>query len=239
MKHYLPLIISLLILIVTGCTGPDKSTQNPAVSSPTVNSDVPAPNMEQIQENLAKGMLGDSTMFPFVYQGEGRSNIFEAYTMRFQLTYEVPLLPMINSMVPWVNPETFSEENGLFITYIRNGREVSLSNPYIQVQYISKHMPNCSSVDSVYIWLNNLFLKEYKGAVIRQKHTVETLSRLPAVCEEFRTPDTERIKGKYMAYAYIDYDKDYLIGLALTTTEKNDFEINLPLFYNIVKSFSY
>lgn len=239
MKYYLLLITCVIALAIAGCKGPDQSTSGASVSTPTVNPNVPVPNLELIQENLAKGMLGDSTMFPYVYQGEGRSNIFEAYTMRFQLSYEEPLLPMINSMVPWVNPETFTEENGLFITYIRNGREISLSNPYIQVQYISKHMPNCSSVDSVYIWLNNLFLKEYKGTVVRQKHTIETLSRLSAMCEEFRTPDTERVKGKYMAYAYIDYDKDYLVGLALTTTEKSDFEINLPLFYNIVKSFSY
>ncbi|MEZ4829475.1 MAG: hypothetical protein R3C61_24795 [Bacteroidia bacterium] len=135
--------------------------------------------------------------------------------------------------------ELFNEDNGLFITYIRNGREISLSNPYIQVQYINKRLPNCSSVDSVYIWLTDLFVSNYKGDVIRKKHTVETLSRLPATCAEFRTPDTDRVKGKYMAYAYVDYDKDYIIGMALTTTEKSDFDINLPLFYNIVESFSY
>lgn len=237
MKYFFTIIWVAGIMLMA-CSTQKQEAENANVSNESSGSGIPAPDMEQIQSNIAQGLMGDSTMFPFVYQGEGTSNIFEAYTMKFRLSYEQPLIPMINSAVPWVKPDAFNEQNGLFITYIRNGRELSLSNPYIQVQYIHRDQKNCGTADSVYMWLGDLFVTNYGGQVIKDKYSVQTVAQKPALCMEFQTPDTERLKGKHMAYAYIEYDKDYLIGLALTTTEKTDFDINLPLFYSLVESFS-
>ena len=154
------------LVLIFGC-----STQqsNSNANNETESSDVPEIDIAEVQENIEKGRFGDSTMFPYVYAGEGYSNLFEAYTMKFKLGYEPPLIPMTNINVPWVDPEAYSEQNGLFITYVENGRELSLYNPYIQAQYISKKLPYCSTVDSVYYWLDSNFLAGRGGKVTKEK----------------------------------------------------------------------
>ncbi|MCB0836692.1 MAG: hypothetical protein KDE26_15510 [Bacteroidetes bacterium] len=182
-------------------------------------------------------------LFPVVYTGENYSNLFEAYTMKFKLTYEPPLLPMTNPNVPWVNPEAFDENNGSFITYIRNGRELSLSNPYIQVQYINKALECCTTTDLMYQSLDNILVGQKEGKITKEKFPLQTAAGLTAICQEYRTPDLDtgerKIAGKYMAYGYVEYDQDYIIGFALTTTTKADYDANLPMFYSIVQSLEY
>ena len=98
-----------------------------AESSDTGPQTPSAEEVDRIKSRVAGDLLGDAGMFPFVYQGEGKSNWFEAYTMRFSLEYEDPLVPMTNAEIPWINPEQYNENNGVFLTYVRNGRPISLS----------------------------------------------------------------------------------------------------------------
>jgi len=178
--------------------------------------------------------------FPYVYQGSGRSNLFEAYSMRFQLCYDEMLQPMTNDKVGWLKPNNYSEQNGNFITYLRVGREVSLTSPYISVQYIAKSLPGCSTVDSMFMFWDNRYLQDSSNQVIMPLQTLKTAAGRTATCKEYSTkPAFVKVAAKRIAYAYIDYNQDYFIGLALTTTAPNDWEMNRPLFYKMVRSFNY
>lgn len=224
--------IAVFLVLSLGCsTSKKETTKETPDSNPTIT-------LTETQSVEPGGLLGDSTMFPFVYQGEGKSVIFEAYTMRFQLTHQDPLVPMVNINVPWIDPSAFNENNGLFINYVQNGKKLSLENPYIQVQYINKNLKSCGTVDSVYMWLDEVLINKQGGEVLRPMHSVSTPSRKDALVKEYQTPNMEQRKGKYLAYAYIDYNDEYIIGFGLTTLAKSDYEITQPLFYELVKSFS-
>lgn len=181
---------------------------------------------------------GDSSLFPFVYQGPGRSLIFDAYTLRFALTHPSDLVPLLNNQVPWVNPERYNENNGLFATYVRNGRELRMENPYIQVQYINRSLPYCSTLDSIYLWLDQNFLANPEAQVLRDNQEIPINLGGKALTKEYKTANPAARVVKYLAYAYIPYDETYFVGLALTTTDQSDFENTRKPFYQLVESFT-
>ncbi|MEM7373838.1 MAG: hypothetical protein AAF587_34765 [Bacteroidota bacterium] len=186
--------------------------------------------------NAEQYRLGDSSLFPFVYQGPGKSNIFQAYSMRFSLTYEEPLIPLLHDQVNWVDPTKFNDNNGLFITYARNGREVSLTNPYIQVQYISKSLPGASTIDSVYQWLDGIHFRADDSRQLGQTFTLPTASGKVATVKDYFTGSFQGRNPKYLAYAYLDFDENYILGMALTTSLESDYDLTKPSFHKLVKS---
>ncbi len=182
---------------------------------------------------------GVPNMFPYVYRGAGRSRIFEAYTVSFQLTHQPPLVPMTNYEIPWINPENYSEQNGNFITYIRNGYEKSLQNPYIMVQYIRKDVPHASSPDSLLNWVDTFIDRMDGSQVLENNYELESMSGKIAQCKDYRYPKQKKREGKSLAYAYFDYNEDYIVGMVLTTVNETDYPLNKPLFEDLVKSFCY
>ncbi|MEO0472052.1 MAG: hypothetical protein AAF206_20660 [Bacteroidota bacterium] len=224
--------LSLTTMLLAACSG-QKSAAPEETSGAT--SELPA----HVKRNLELGRMGDSTSFPFVYTGEGRSNLFEAYTMKFRLEYEAPMVPMTNDVLPWIKEENYSELNGVFMTYMRNGREIAVSSPSVRVEYVSKKNPYCSSIDSIYTWLDHNFIERRQGRVMKNVYSLKTKSGKKAEMKEYSLPDSPQQAGRYVAYAYIDYDQDYLIGFALTCLDQTDFDINKPLFEGIVKSFAF
>ena len=107
MRKFLPLS-AIVILFLAACSGQKSSVSDEAAA----NSGALPP---EVQRNLDLGRMGDSTSFPFVYTGEGRSNLFEAYTMRFRLEYESPMVPLTNDQIPWINEENYTPLNGVFV----------------------------------------------------------------------------------------------------------------------------
>ncbi|MCI4669796.1 MAG: hypothetical protein MRZ79_16800 [Bacteroidia bacterium] len=194
-------------------------------------------NMHEYDYKAMANNSGVEGMFPYVYRGAGRSRIFEAYTIAFQLTHQPPLIPQTNYEIPWMNPDSYNEQNGNFITYIRNGYEKSLQNPYIMVQYIRKDVPHAGSADSLINWVDN-FIDHQEGAVVlKDNYELKTVSGFTAKCKDYKYPKQDDREGKSLAYAYIDYNKDYIVGMVLTTVHETDFPLNKPLFEELVKSF--
>ena len=225
----------VLIMLALGCS----SAKNKQQTDTPQSGDIPAISQEDAQDvlqNLQENRMGDSTLFPYVYQGPGKSNIFEAYSMRFSLRYEEPLQPLLNTQVGWVDPSLFNENNGLFITYIREGREVSLNNPYIQVQYLNKQLPYVSTIDSIYLWLDGVNLQASDAVDLGGNITLPTASGKNAQLKDYFTGTIQNRTPKYLAYAYIDYNEEYILGLALTTTIKSDYDLTKPAFHKLVKS---
>lgn len=235
------LILSAIVLLCVGCKG--KMTQK------TADAAAPAGNMEsytpteseqaQILDNVQKGLIGDSTMFPYVYQGEGRDLIYQAYSLSFSLTTPNALGALMNDKVAWVKPEANNETNGIFATYVRQGREIALDNPYIQVQYINKSLPYCSTLDSTFLWLDNAFLQNPSSQILQKRTAIETASGLPAFYKVYTTGQSETpgVRPKWIANAYIDADEQYMVAFGLTTMDEGDFEITKPLFDALVKSY--
>jgi hypothetical protein len=247
MPNLLPARILLLpalalLLASAGCGKPaarESADQPAAAPAPESGAGIrPASPREsqQILEDLQRSRIGDSARFPYVYQLGGRSNWFEAYSMRFRLTYEYPLAPRTNDQVPWVNPENYNENNGMFITYLSEGRQPSLMEPYVQVQYLNRKLPACSVIDSVYWWLDQQLLARPGASAPDPLFQLNTAAGDPAKCKTYQTPSGPD-QMKHIAYAYIAYDEQYLIGMALTTMNRYDFEQFKPAFYSLVQSF--
>jgi len=233
------ILFAILCLGLLGaCNKPPKAASNTAAPKleTAANEETGAATTVQ---NIG-GLLGDDTMFPFVYVESINKLRFEAYTMKFSLEHPQVLIPLNNTDTPWINADGYSEFNGQFVTYIRSGRETKLENPYIMAQYINKNLPSCGTIDSVYMWLDSRFLeKGAKGEVTADVYEVKTASGKKAICKEYRTPKTPDGKAaKSMAYAYIEYNDTYLIGLNLTTLSPTDYEVSKPDFIQLVKSFS-
>lgn len=234
-------ILFVLAGLITGC--PAKKTQEATSgTAPSAQMDSYTPTEEeqaQIRDNVARGLLGDSTMFPYVYQGEGRNLIYQAYSMSFTLETQMALSAMMNQNVQWVKPDANNEKNGVFATYVRNGRELSLENPYIQVQYISKTLPYCSTLDSVFLWMDQNFLKNPAAEILQKRTPIQTASGKTAFYKSYTTGSNPNpaYRQKWISNGYIDYDDDYFIAFGLTTMDEGDFELTKPIFDDLVESF--
>lgn len=237
------IFVASLTFIACKTPGPEQAarTTDATQASGSLELGIPEGTSVETQKAIEEGLMGDPNMFPYVYAGPDYTNWFEAYTMRFQLQYSEQWYPMTNLQTPWLKPENYNESAGNFITYVRNGQDLSLTSPYTAVQYIRRNMPYTSTVDSIYMWLDDTHINRKFGSVFTEKKTIVTASKVEAVCKEYTNPgvDDTKVPSKYIAYAYLPYDDDYFIALALTCSEKNDFEINQPLFYELVASFQY
>lgn len=245
MKKLSPLVILLALLGACNSSQPqnDGNGKNSDITVGSETLDYTGPKVP-IECNLheydyrAAG-TGVEGMFPYVYRGAGRSRIFEAYSVVFQLTHQPPLIPVTNYEIPWINPDNYNEQNGNFITYIRNGYEKSLQNPYIMVQYIKKDVPHASTPDSLLNWVDSFMEKQVGGEVLKEKYELKSVSGFKATCKDFKYPNQGEREGKCLAYAYVDYNKEYIVGMVLTTVHESDFPLNKPLFEELVKSLCY
>ena len=243
--------LTLGISLFFGCTGGKQSpvaeteSSSPTPSSEPTISTPPAPvfvterpeSFDAIFKDPATYRLGSSAMFPFIYQGPGNSHLMEAYSMRFSLAYPEQFQPRLNQQVGWVDPTKFNENNGLFLTYIQDGKELSLNNPYVQVQYLNKSLPYVSTIDSIYLWMDMINLQAADASILEAENTITTASGRPARIKDYYTGSIEKRTPRYVSYAYVDYDDSYILGLGLTTISQSDYNFNRQAFIDLVKSF--
>lgn len=223
MMKYLNLLAGILPLLFAACASQPAEGQKRPAAAPAV----------QLGE-----LLTDSSQFPAVRRGGERSLQFLAYEMRFQLTHQAPLMPKLNHQMPWINPDDYNPNNGIFITYVRDGYPLNLSSPYIQAQYMSRRLPGCSTIDSVFILWDRMYLGEPDAQTLRPAFNLPTDAGISAVCKEYRSGTRGGSRTpKWIAYAYIEYSPSYLVGFALSTTDPEDFRLNQELFYALIKSY--
>ncbi|MDX1906466.1 MAG: hypothetical protein SF053_05470 [Bacteroidia bacterium] len=212
-----------------------------AVAAPAPAPDQPDPRVrEMAQEEWQSAQAypaSDSADFPFVYRPNDSTRWFRAWTMNFRLTHRPPLVAKLNTETPWINPDVYNENNGTFVTYVRDGAVMNLSNPYIHVQYIHKRLPYCGTTDSVLLWLDQNFSKDPALEILQDKYELPTASGLRALCKDYKTGGVDTRPAKYLSYAYISYDESYIVGLALTTQDVYAFNMYKPMFQRLVSSF--
>lgn len=164
----------------------------------------------------------------------------------FTLTHPKDVYPMPKDSAQWGVKMENNEITGTLMWYFAVGKERLLTNPYIQVSYVKKTV-GASSIDSLYIWLDNTILKSPESKVLRQRFSVPLSNGKILECKEYawgkrtmtqgQDSKNSSIDSKYVAYIYMDYDSKYWLGYALTTKEKDKFDNYLPSFYYIAKSF--
>jgi hypothetical protein len=222
---FILLSFGLTFLIACGSTKTKKQAENPA----------------EVDPRAPKVISPDDYEKPMVVLTGGKTLEFDTFGVRFSLTHSDPLIAHLTSELPWGYMFPATQMNGKFITYTLQGRQLSLREPYIQVEYISKTLPYCSSPDSLYIWLSEQFeqgLPDYK--VLKKRHLVKTKSGKMADCKEMFVPkrgEQKELSEKYLAYGYIDYNPFYLIGFNLTAITKEDFDYSIDAFYDILKTY--
>ncbi len=226
--RFLPLIFLASASLFFACHKPaDRANEEARLPPPEINTD----------------LMGDAQgMFPYVFMGENSSVMCEAYSMKFRLTHAKPMMPATNNHIPWINPELYSEDNGVFLSYIHNGKELGLRSPHYRIEYINKRLPYCSSIDSIYIWLDGVFLGKTAGTkVLDTPGKINTGSGKTAITKAYHIPRHTGARGeidpKYTAYAYLDYDKDYYVAFNFSAISEPEYEELVENFWELVKSF--
>lgn len=229
MNKYLYILVSVCCFLCA-CQAPQQAEgQEAEMAPPEINTD----------------LMGDPQgMFPYVFMGENSSVMCEAYTMKFRLTHEKPMMPATNNNVPWLDAERYSEDNGIFLSYIHNSKELSLRSPNYRVEYINKRLPFCSSIDSIYIWLDGVFLDNVTGAkTMDSPGEIKTRSGATAITKAYYIPKHTGNRGevdqKYTAYAYLDYDDYYYVAFNLSAISEPEFEQLEENFFKLVASFEF
>lgn len=162
----------------------------------------------------------------------------------FTLTHPKEVYPMPKDSASWGQKMQNNDITGTLMWYFATGQERLLTNPYIQVSYVNKKSPSSSSIDSLYIWLDKIILQNPESKVLRNRFSIPVPSGNMLECKEYswgkrKMPQDPNslIESKYVAFVYMDYDKDYWLAYALTTKEKDKFDMYLPHLYYIAKSF--
>ena len=151
------------------------------------------------------------------------------------------LKPMSRDSVPWSSMMLESPDNGQLIYFFYPGYAIELGSPQIRVEFMSRSLKGCSSPDSVLIWLKGLFVNpDQNGKIIGENpiHTIggEKMTFLEILRPENLYEDSVLYAAKRMACAYAE-QKNHLIGFSFTALTEDDYNQNLPLFKDLVRSY--
>lgn len=174
--------------------------------------------------------------FPLITLVAERKLKMDAYTLHFSLSHLPELRAYPNDLVPWINPLSFNESAGTFISYLRDNDPLRLDKPNIRLSYIKKEGAQAST-DMLLAWLDEQLIDLQAGHILQGLNSLTTKAGMPALTKEFYTPSLNGRSSKYMAFAYLDASRDYLLGFNLTAIDSADFAQVRPLFYSLVKSY--
>lgn len=168
---------------------------------------------------------------------------FEKGGVKFSLAnldgfYRVP-----KDSVPWSFQLPESGDNGQIVYYFMQGSEIEMGSPHVRVEYISRNLPGCSTADSLFDWLKTMYVNPQRsGKVLDNGNTVTTADNQEVKLLEIFIPqytrpeDSALLAGKYMSWAYVPQN-DRFVALNLTTTEKTKYEMTLPMFKDLIRSY--
>lgn len=178
--------------------------------------------------------------FPQISRVGERELKMDAYTLHFQLTHPSSLTANPNDLVPWINPASFTETTGTFLSYFRTNDPARLDRPNIRVSYVRKEGEHQSSIEALMQWLEHQFLSIPDAKKLSETQLLElpnTASEKKAHCIEIFIPSQNGRSPKYMAFGYIDGSAEYILGFNLTTLNQGEYEQTREVFYELVKSY--
>lgn len=143
--------------------------------------------------------------------------------------------------VPWANYMPDTEENGQLGYYFFPGYARDLSAPQVRVEYMSKALPGCSTVDSLFTWLKSLYVgTERNGKVVSEEPLGtlggEEIRLLQIEIPKFVMDDSTQYSEKYMAWAYADQGERF-VGFSYSAVTPDDYKQGFPMFQDLVRSY--
>lgn len=168
---------------------------------------------------------------------------FDRGGVKFSLANLDGLFRVPKDSVGWSVQLPESNDNGQIVYYFLQGETIEMGSPHVRIEYISRALPGCSTSDSLFNWLENMYINpERQGKLMYNGDNVETLdNQTVRVLEIFipqytRVEDSSLLSGKYMAWAYVEH-QDRFVAMNLTTTEKAKYSASLPMFKDLIRSY--
>lgn len=167
---------------------------------------------------------------------------FDEYYVKFSVRQLDQWQSVPRDSLPWAagikqSPQTGNVAHFFFADEPR----YSLEAAHVRVDWVYARQPNCSTVDSLYMWLENMFVKSRGGKIAVPRHKIGTYSGKEAWVEGIYSPqyeasDTTTKAEKWMAFAYIQ-DRDYWVGWVFTAHDITMWERGFALFKDLVATY--
>lgn len=151
------------------------------------------------------------------------------------------LKPVSRDSVPWANMMIESEDNGQIIYFFYPGYAIDLGSPQIRVEFMARKLKGCSSADSIMIWLKGLFVNPDQNGKIIGENPINCLDGKDLTLLEILRPensieDSLLYAEKRMAWAYAEQG-EHIIGFSFTALSEDDYNQNMPLFKDLIRSY--
>jgi len=127
-----------------------------------------------------------------------------------------------------------STRQGFITSYFRDTINLSLRSSQVRIEYFSRKLPNCSTNDSVTMYIAKIMGRKYNGMEIKRDTAA------------FETSDgknvgwveaVSRMNQMWMAWAYIPRTDGYYVALNLTCYNENDFKLMRDKFKDLALSY--
>lgn len=143
--------------------------------------------------------------------------------------------------VPWASYMPETEDNGQLGYYFFPGYARDLSAPQVRVEYMSKALPGCSTVDSLFTWLKSMYVGNERNGKVVGEEPIGTLGGQEITLLQIEIPkyvvdDSTQYSEKYMAWAYADQG-DRFVGFSYSAVTSDDYKQGFPLFKDLVRSY--
>ncbi len=167
---------------------------------------------------------------------------YNALNTTFSLTYPKHLQGLSRDSLPWGGQmDANSDKSGMIVAYVAKEKRPALKDPYIQIHYISRGLPEFSTKDSALSRIEKTIFLVQESKVLNSRQNVRTQSGREAITGVYlwgKRPVRESfIKEKYVAYAYLEHSDKLLLAFSLTTASKVELDNYLNDFYYILKSY--
>lgn len=165
----------------------------------------------------------------------------------FKLSYPKNLQAVQRDSLEWTAKMQSTEDNGALYVISEKGKAPNLSSPYILVGYFRNKLKTekgeepKKTMAQIQEGIDGMLKQIPDSKILNPLHTVQTIAATPANCEELflgkKQVGEQSFIEKYVAYAFIEHDKDFWISISLTSPTKTEFDDRLKTFYEIVQSY--
>jgi len=165
----------------------------------------------------------------------------------FKLSYPKELQAFHRDSLEWTVKMQSTQDNGALYVIADKGKSPTLSTPYILVGYFNKtqKMENKTekrqSMSDIQAGIDKMLGMIPDSKVLKPLHKEPTISAVEANCEELflgkRQVGEQSFIEKYVAYAFIEHDKDFWISISFTSPTKTEFDDRIKMFYQVVRSY--
>lgn len=190
-------------------------------------------------------MLAGCKQAPSVPDGP-RTNV-ERGPAPFSVAEISGLVAFAPDSVSWNQYIPTNANTGPLLYLMKPGTDMSMSEPHIRMDYVSKTAPNSATVNEIFTWLINWYNSEGRTSqVVNDKEEITTADgeevRILEImkAEHINTTIGEgsKVSAKRVAYAYLDNGNGYWIGASLTVSgDLSDYDSMMESFRQLVASF--